>query len=56
MHLHERFHQGQAGPQPSLRPADRRIDLGKKSADFTMGHDLAVQETLLRASGMWTRE
>jgi predicted dehydrogenase len=27
---------------------------GKKAADFTPEHDLAVQETLLRASGMWT--
>ena len=27
---------------------------GKKRPDFSAEHDLAVQETLLRASGMWT--
>jgi len=27
--------------------------LGGKTPDFSMEHDLAVQETLLRASGMW---
>jgi hypothetical protein len=27
----------------------------KKRPDFSVEHDLAVQETLLRASGMWTK-
>ena len=27
---------------------------GKKAADYSVEHDLAVQETLLRASGMWS--
>ena len=27
---------------------------GRKRPDYTVEHDLAVQEALLRASGMWT--
>lgn len=41
----------------TLQIADLRefaaVVAGKKRPDFSMEHDLAVQETLLRASGMW---
>jgi predicted dehydrogenase len=47
-------------PAQTLQINDLRefaaVAVGKKSADFTMAHDLAVQETLLRASGMWTEK
>jgi predicted dehydrogenase len=43
-------------PARTLQIADLRefvaVVTGKKRPDFTMEHDLAVQETLLRASGM----
>ena len=44
-------------PAATLQIADLRefaaVVTGKKRPDFTTEHDLAVQETLLRASGMW---
>jgi predicted dehydrogenase len=44
-------------PAATLQIADLRefaaVVTGKKRPDFTTDHDLAVQETLLRASGMW---
>lgn len=58
----EVYHAGQAGwqtielPARTLQISDLRefaaVIAGKKRPDFTMEHDLAVQETLLRASGM----
>jgi predicted dehydrogenase len=59
----EIFRRGQAEWQTTqlqastLQIADLRefaaVVAGKKRADFSVEHDLAVQETLLRASGMW---
>ena len=43
-------------PAATLQISDLRefaaVVAGKKRPDFSMEHDLAVQETLLRASGM----
>jgi predicted dehydrogenase len=59
----EIFRRGQAEWQTiplearTLQIADLRefaaVVAGKKRPDFSVEHDLAVQETLLRASGMW---
>jgi predicted dehydrogenase len=47
-------------PAQTLQIKDLRefaaVCTGKKAADFTVEHDLTVQETLLRASGMWTEK
>lgn len=47
-------------PAQTLQIKDLRefaaVIAGKKAADFSAEHDLAVQETLLRASGMWTEK
>lgn len=44
-------------PARPLQISDLRefalVSAGKKRPDFSLEHDLAVQETLLRASGMW---
>ena len=46
-------------PAPPLQLADLRefaaVVTGKKRPDFSMEHDLIVQESLLRASGMWQK-
>jgi predicted dehydrogenase len=59
----EIFHRGQADwqtlelPNEPLQISDLRefaaVLAGRKEPDFSAAHDLAVQEALLRASGMW---
>ncbi len=59
----EVFRRGQADwqtlelPNEPLQISDLRefaaVLAGRKAPDFSMAHDLAVQEALLRASGMW---